>query len=147
MSVEGDIVGDRYGWTTVNATEVRLVRTLRTIGLGIVLGLTVAACMGGTSSPTATEAPSAGAPAGSAGAVSIVDFAFTPPDVTVAVDSTVTWTNTGDNTHTVKWSDGTPESPGLANGATYERTFDTPGTYPYVCGIHGSMAGTVVVTE
>lgn len=123
------------------------MRTLSTIGLGIVLGLTVAACSGGTASPAATEAPSAEAPAGGAGAVSIVDFAFTPPDLSVAVDSTVTWTNTGDNTHTVKWSDGTPESSGLASGATYQRTFDAAGAYAYVCGIHGSMAGTITVTE
>ena len=47
----------------------------------------------------------------------------------------------------IKWSDGTPESEGLANGATYERTFDTVGSFGYVCGIHGSMVGSITVSE
>ena len=103
---------------------------------------------GGTASPAppAAAAP-AGAPAPVRRRVSIVDFGFEPADLTVAAGTTVTWTNTGAATHTVKWSDGTPESAGLATGATYERTFDTAGSYPYVCGIHGSMAGTITVTE
>ena len=130
-----------------HAREIGLVRTLRRVGLGIVLGITVAACSGGAASPAPTETSSAEATAGGAGAVSIVDFAFAPPNLSVAVDSTVTWTNTGDQTHTVKWSDGTPESSGLTSGATYERTFDAAGTFAYVCGIHGSMAGTITVTE
>jgi plastocyanin len=124
--------------------------TLRIVGLGIVVGLIVAACSsGGTGSPAATEAPSAVLPAGGAasGAVTIVDFGFEPADVPVAAGSTVTWTNTGDATHTIKWSDGTPQSVGLSNGDTYDRTFDAPGTYAYVCGIHGTMSGTITVTE
>jgi len=124
------------------------VRTLRTAGLGIVLGLIVSACSGGgAASPASTEVPSAAAPAAGAGAVTIVDFGFQPTDLTVAAGSTVTWTNTGDATHTVKWSDGTPESAGLTTSATYARTFETAGAYPYVCGIHGSMTGTITVTE
>jgi plastocyanin len=124
------------------------VRTLRTAGLGIVIGLIVAACSGGgTVPPASTEAPSAAPPTGGAGAVTVVDFAFQPSDLTVAAGSTVTWTDSGDATHTVKWSDGTPETAGLAKGATYQRTFETAGAYPYVCGIHGSMTGTITVTE
>ena len=124
------------------------VRPVRLTLLGVLVGLLIAACSGGS---TGSAAPSNGAspagPATGATSVSIVDFAFDPIDVTVAAGSTVTWTNAGASTHTVKWSDGTPESTGLANGATYERTFDAAGTYPYVCGIHGSMHGTVTVTE
>lgn len=124
------------------------MRILRTVGFGIVLGLFLAACSGGgTASPASMEASSPAPPAAGAGAVSIVDFGFEAVNLSVAAGSTVTWTNTGDATHTVKWSDGTPESPGLANAETYERTFDTAGTYPYVCGIHGTMAGTITVTE
>jgi plastocyanin len=123
------------------------VRTRRAIHLSIVVGLTFAACSGGgTTSPAATEAPSA-SPAGGAGAVTIVDFAFEPANVSVAVGSTVTWSSTGQSTHSVKWSDGEPESPRLASAATYARTFDAAGTYPYVCGIHGTMSGTITVTE
>ncbi len=123
------------------------MRTLTTIGLGVLLAIVVAACSGGGGSPSPTEAASAAAPGGTTGAVSIVDFGFEPADLTVAAGTTVTWTNTGAATHTVKWSDGTPESTGLTSGATYQRTFDAAGTFPYVCGIHGSMSGTITVTE
>jgi plastocyanin len=122
--------------------------TPRAVCLSIVLGLIIAACSGGgTSSPGTTGAPSAGSPEGGAGAVIIVDFAFQPANVTVAAGSTVTWSNTGQATHSVKWSDGEPESPRLAGGATYARTFDAAGAYTYVCGIHGTMSGTITVTE
>ena len=33
----------------------------------------------------------------------------------------------------------------LGQGASYSATFSTPGTYAYLCGIHNSMTGTVVV--
>jgi plastocyanin len=124
------------------------VRRPTIIGLGFLLAIAVAACSGGgAGSPSPTEAPSGAAPGGTTSAVSIVDFGFEPADLTVTAGTTVTWTNTGAATHTVKWSDGTPESTGLTNGATYQRTFDTAGSFPYVCGIHGSMSGTITVTE
>lgn len=123
------------------------MRTLKTPGLGIVLGLVIAACAsGGTGSPASTGVSGTPVTAG-ASAVTIVDFGFEPSSLTVAAGSTVTWTNTGAATHTVKWADGTPESAGLASAATYQRTFEAPGAYPYVCGIHGSMTGTITVTE
>jgi len=33
----------------------------------------------------------------------------------------------------------------LGKGATYAHTFDCPGTYPYHCGFHPTMRGTVIV--
>lgn len=77
--------------------------------------------------------------------MSIVDFAFAPAELTVAVGETVTWTNTGSATHTVKWQDGEPESEQLESGTTYERTFDTAGSFAYGCGIHSQMTGTITV--
>jgi plastocyanin len=47
--------------------------------------------------------------------------------------------------HSVKWDDGTTGSDPLSTGATYTRTFATAGTFTYVCGIHASMKGTIVV--
>jgi plastocyanin len=117
-----------------------LLATLATAAL--VLG-----CAGATSSPTAAPATQteAASHAGGGSDVSIVDFAFEPADLTVAVGDTVTWTNTGAATHTVKWQDGEPESERLESGETYERTFDTAGSFPYVCGIHSQMTGTITV--
>jgi plastocyanin len=104
-------------------------------------------CAGATSSPTAAPATATQAVSPTVGGseVSIVDFAFDPSDLTVAVGETVTWTNTGSATHTVKWQDGEPESEQLLSGSTYERTFDTAGSFPYVCGIHSQMTGSITV--
>ncbi len=71
---------------------------------------------------------------------------FDPATLTVKVGATVTWINMDSATHTVVWSDGSQGSGSLTNsGAPYARTFDTPGTFAYACGIHAAMKGTVVV--
>ncbi|MBI5090741.1 MAG: cupredoxin family copper-binding protein [Actinobacteria bacterium] len=83
----------------------------------------------------------------SPGSVAIADFAFTPPELTVAVGTTVTWTNGDSFAHTVDAADDTFVSESLDQGATFTHTFDAAGTFAYICGIHPSMAATVVVTE
>lgn len=81
------------------------------------------------------------------GAVTILDFAFDPEQVTVAIGDPVTWTNEDEATHTVTSDgDGPLASGDLAQGATYEAAFEEPGTYAYVCTIHPTMEGTVEVT-
>jgi len=82
---------------------------------------------------------------GAADEVTIADFAFDPAELEVAAGATVTWTNNDSATHTVESDDETLMSDDLPNGATYEMTFDEPGTYEYVCGIHPNMSGTVIV--
>jgi plastocyanin len=76
--------------------------------------------------------------------VSIRDFAFQPAAVTVRVGDTVTWTNRDDVIHTVQWSGGS-ESPDLENGESYSRTFTGTGVFPYICGPHPFMTGSVRV--
>jgi len=82
---------------------------------------------------------------GAADEVTIADFAFDPAEIEVAAGATITWTNEDSATHTVESDDETLMSGDLDNGATYEMTFDEPGTYQYVCGIHPNMEGTVIV--
>lgn len=80
--------------------------------------------------------------------VTIVDFAFSPADVTVEAGDTVVWTNTGAAPHTSTsdsgqadaWDSGT-----LTTGQQFSRTFATPGTFTYFCAIHPFMRGTVTV--
>ncbi|HEY8093197.1 MAG TPA: cupredoxin family copper-binding protein [Acidimicrobiales bacterium] len=99
------------------------------------------------SSESSTDATTAAAPAPAGdGAVSIKDFAFSPGDATVAVGTAVTWTNNDSATHRIKSGDGSFDSEDLKNGSTFEHTFDTAGTFEYVCGIHPSMKGTITVT-
>lgn len=123
------------------------------LGLSAALALAVAACGGtATSSPApatappASDAPASAPPAGTDDTVTIASFAFSPATLKVKVGTTVTWTNTDSAPHTVSWADGSPGSGRLGVGGTaYTRTFDSPGTFAYACGIHPAMKGTVVV--
>jgi plastocyanin len=94
------------------------------------------------SNDSTTTSVTAGA---QAGAVTIADFAFSPKELDVKVGSKVTWTNTDGTTHSVVADDGSFKSQDLDQGATFTTNFSTPGTFTYVCGIHGSMKGTIVV--
>ena len=75
----------------------------------------------------------------------IQDFAFSPETVTVKVGSAITWTNGDGFAHSVKSGDGSFASQDLQQGQSFTTTFAAPGTHAYVCGIHNSMTGTVVV--
>lgn len=79
-------------------------------------------------------------------AVSIKDFAFSPDKASAAVGDTVSWTNReSDGTaHRVSF-DGGPESPDIAPGKSYSRTFSSKGTFHYLCSLHTYMEGTVTV--
>lgn len=143
---------------------------------GLVIALAIAAC-GGSASPTPgvtfhaptteptaaptvaptvapttapTDAPTAAPtakPGGPTAAVTIFDNGFTQANITIAVGTTVTWTNTGGRAHTVTSGDGSFGSDGvLASGATYAHTFDAAGSFGYICTIHNDMSGTVTVT-
>jgi plastocyanin len=76
--------------------------------------------------------------------VLIKDFKFQPDQITIQKGDTITWMHPGPASHTVKFADS--ESPILKNGSTYSKTFDQTGTFPYSCGIHPYMHGTVIVT-
>jgi len=77
--------------------------------------------------------------------ISIVDFNFDPAEMEVPVGTTVRWTNNDSFDHNVKADDGTFESETLGGGDTFEFTFETAGTFAYICGIHPSMQGTITV--
>jgi plastocyanin len=86
--------------------------------------------------------------------VSIKNFAYGPSTIQVRVGEPVTWLNEEE----VMPHDVTSGSPGLGNvgeifasaimapGEAYSWTFTEAGEYPYVCALHPSMTGVVVVT-
>jgi amicyanin len=83
-----------------------------------------------------------------ANAVNINNFAFSPKEMTVAVGTTVTWTNKDEEPHTVVTPGGGPatfKSAALDTGDTFSFTFAKPGTYRYFCSVHPFMTGTIVV--
>ncbi len=80
-------------------------------------------------------------------AVTIDNFAFSPPLLTVAPGTKVTWNNKDEEPHTVMSADGgkTFKSGALDTDDKFSFTFDKPGTYKYFCSIHPHMIGTIVV--
>ncbi len=85
--------------------------------------------------------------------VRIVDFAFTPQNITVVigVNNTVNWTNFGpDFAHTTTsdtgvWDSGISSVRILGVGQSFNFTFKQVGTFSYHCALHPFMKGTVVV--
>ncbi len=75
--------------------------------------------------------------------VIIENFAFDSSDLTIKVGDTVTWTNNDGASHTVKMD--TLESDNLSKGDTFSFTFSDAGTYEYICSIHPSMNGKIIV--
>jgi len=82
--------------------------------------------------------------------VSIVDFAFSPQNITIDVGDTVVWTNNGVAPHTATSGTSCPTGDGkwdsgvLSNGQSFSFTFTQAGTFPYFCTIH-CFTGTVIV--
>ncbi len=78
--------------------------------------------------------------------VSIDNFTFTPPTVTVKAGTTVTWSNKDDIPHGIASANNAfAKSKALDTDDSYSFTFTTPGTYQYFCYIHPHMTGTIVV--
>lgn len=78
--------------------------------------------------------------------VEIRGFAFVPQQLSVTVGTRVSWINRDDEAHLVASSEGAfKASAALDTDDRFELVFDKPGTYPYFCGIHPQMRGTVVV--
>jgi plastocyanin len=102
--------------------------------------------MSGMAMPTTTQSTSDAAVA--TNTVAIKNFAFDPATITVKAGTTVTWTNSDQDPHTVT-SDGKAgplNSKPLNQGDTYQYTFAVPGTFSYLCTIHPFMTATVTVT-
>lgn len=76
-------------------------------------------------------------------------YAFGPPAIRIGTGTTITWEWTGKGgSHNVVAQDGSFESKLSAEkGYTFEYTFDSSGTYKYLCAPHKTMGmkGAVVV--
>jgi plastocyanin len=77
--------------------------------------------------------------------VSISQFTFRPPVVSIAAGDTVTWVNDDAEEHTVTATDRSYTSSALDAAETFSHRFTAPGTYQYFCALHPHMAATVVV--
>ncbi len=77
--------------------------------------------------------------------VIIKGFKFVPNELRIKPGTTVTWRNEDSATHTVESVDGSLTSDELQTGDTVSFTFDKPGKVDYICGIHTSMKGSIII--
>lgn len=75
--------------------------------------------------------------------ITVKDFSFIPAAITIKKGTTVRWMNQDSTAHSIK-SDKI-NSPVFGQGDSFEFKFDESGTYDYICGIHTSMKGTIIV--
>ena len=80
-----------------------------------------------------------------ANVITIDNFTFTPPELTVAVGTTVKWVNHDDIPHLVVNKDKAFRSKALDTDNSYSFTFTSAGTFDYFCGLHPHMVGKVIV--
>jgi plastocyanin len=80
-----------------------------------------------------------------ANVVNIDNFTFTPPELTVAVGTTVKWLNRDDIPHTVVETNKTFRSKALDTDDSFSFTFATAGTFNYFCSLHPHMVGKIIV--
>jgi plastocyanin len=127
--------------------EIPVTRTSGRLAVWLAVGAVVTAC--GDSSGPNQQPPVVSVQVGNDFFTSGHNGSSNPAVDTVAVNGRVTWTWTERGTHDIVPT-GTPTFPEsqdfLEPGSTYSVTFTAPGTYAYVCEIHGPpMMGQIVV--
>jgi amicyanin len=117
-----------------------VANTMRSAIVAAALGAATAAVL------AAVVLPGHAQTAAPASAVSIDNFTFTPPSLTVKAGTIVTWINKDDIPHGIASSNNAfTKSKALDTDDSYSFTFTTPGTYQYFCYVHPHMTGTIVV--
>ncbi|HEV2089178.1 MAG TPA: cupredoxin domain-containing protein [Cryptosporangiaceae bacterium] len=112
-----------------------------------VTALALAGCGGGgtdPSAPTGDEKQTGSGPV-AATTLTIKDFKFDPPSITVKPGAKVTVKNEDSAPHTAT-AEGKFDTGEIAGNETATFTApDAPGSYDYVCMFHNYMRGTLVV--
>ncbi len=81
--------------------------------------------------------------------VSIKKFEFIPKEITVKKGTKIRWTNNEKRQYHSVWFEerGDPEADYFFPEEFYELEFNETGTFPYRCGPHPKMLGTVIVVD
>lgn len=79
--------------------------------------------------------------------VNVDDNFYQPATMEITVGDTVQWDFVGSNPHSVTSETAGLFDSGIQTGGVFSHTFNSAGTFAYVCLVHGpSMSGTIVVT-
>ena len=80
--------------------------------------------------------------------VPMYENTFLRPELVVEPGATVTWVNWDAEIHdVVELNSLAFISPLINHGEVWQMTFDTPGTYSYVCDLHANMAAVITVID
>jgi plastocyanin len=118
---------------------------MRLLGALFALTMLAAAC-GGNDTPPAGNggSPSESASSGGGSDLTIVDFAFSPTELSVTEGQTISITNTGDVSHTFTTDDGAVDQT-ISPGETADVTLTGVTSGGFHCRFHSQMTGTLTV--
>ena len=122
-------------------------RWMRLMGAVFALTLLAAACGGDDTPPDQNGGSPAESPAGDDGGgadLTIVDFAFSPTDLSVTEGQTITVTNIGETSHTFTTDDDVIDQT-IGAGETVEVTLAGVSSGGFHCRFHSQMTGTLTV--
>jgi len=106
------------------------------VGVGL-----LTSCSSSSSKPSGGGSTAGAAP----NTVQVKNFSFSPSSLSVAKGTTVTWKFDDTTAHTATSNDKTFDSGSKSAGQSFAFTFNTPGTYSYICTFHQYMKGSVTV--
>jgi amicyanin len=75
--------------------------------------------------------------------ITIQNFSFNPPELNIKKGDAVTWTNQDTVSHRILGSSF--QSDALSKGQSFSLTFNSTGSFDYICSIHPFMKGKIVV--
>ena len=121
-------------------------RWMRLLGAVVALSLLAAAC-GGDETPPAGDGGSTSESASTGGGgsdLTIVDFGFSPTELSVTEGQTISITNTGDVSHTFTTDDDAIDQT-ISPGQTVDVTLTGVASGGFHCRFHSQMTGTLTV--
>jgi plastocyanin len=95
--------------------------------------------------PLATKSAAAPAASVTRHTVTMENFQFNPPSITVKPGDTVEWVNKDILAHTATATDRAFDSKSIDAGASWSWTAGKPGSYGYYCTFHPNMTAVVEV--
>jgi plastocyanin len=119
----------------------------RIVAVPLVIALlAIAGCGGGSDTSNSGSTAAAGEAPKGGSAVTIKDFAYSPPSLTVPKGTTIEFTNEDSSNHTAtSKSTGAFDTGTIGQGKSKAVTLSKPGTFAYFCSFHPFMQGTITV--
>jgi plastocyanin len=119
-------------------------RWMRLLGALFALTMLAAACGGNTTPDQNGGSPSESASSGGGADLTIVDFGFSPTELSVTEGQTIAITNTGGVSHTFTTDDGAVDQT-ISSGETVDVKLTGVTSGGFHCRFHTQMTGTLTV--